>query len=230
MTQLIYMATNPLSLYLIKPKNVYLYKMWHQPLISLLVVNQSLLMNKGRLTFLKAYVCRTVSDDDVEVILDLKRAFEKPFAEVREQLQSIDIGCPHVHHAKLRGLDEGLESTEITKAGRPLPCASGMCGSKLRILRAASVHYPALRQLLHAVYVARKHHSNVAEIDNALLTNDYKTLCNFMCIEDCEDLIGETLKSENSDGPTEFSAEGLVNIENDVQVKYAQVLNSIKKS
>ena len=39
-----------------------------------------------------SYVCRTVSDDDVEVILDLKRAFEKPFAEVREQLQNIDMG------------------------------------------------------------------------------------------------------------------------------------------
>ena len=50
-----------------------------------------------------------MSDDDVEVILDLKRAFEKPFAEVREKLQNINIGCPHVHHAKLRGLDEGLE-------------------------------------------------------------------------------------------------------------------------
>ena len=61
-----------------------------------------------------SYVCRTVSDDDVKVILNLKSAFEKSFAEVREQLQNIDTGCPHVHHAKLRGMDEGLESTEIT--------------------------------------------------------------------------------------------------------------------
>ena len=47
-------------------------------------------MNTGRLTFLKVtYVCCTVSDDDVKVILDLKCAFEKPFAEVRKQLQSM---------------------------------------------------------------------------------------------------------------------------------------------
>ena len=31
-----------------------------------------------------SYVCRTVSDDDVGVILDLKRAFEKPITQVRE--------------------------------------------------------------------------------------------------------------------------------------------------
>ena len=44
-----------------------------------------------------SYVCRTVSDNDVEVILDLKHAF---FAEVSEQSQNIDIGCPHVHHLR----------------------------------------------------------------------------------------------------------------------------------
>ena len=44
-----------------------------------------------------------MSDDDVKVILDLKRAFEKPFTEVREQLQNIDTGCPHVHHVKPEG-------------------------------------------------------------------------------------------------------------------------------
>ena len=41
-----------------------------------------------------SYVCHTVSDNDVKVILDLKGAFEKPFTEIREQLQNIDIGCP----------------------------------------------------------------------------------------------------------------------------------------
>ena len=136
--------------------------------MSLLTVNPFLVINKGGHILLKAlhvhmYVCRRVSDNDVEVILDLKRAFEKPCAEVKEQLQNIDIGCPHVHHLKLRGMDEGLESTEITKADHPLPCASGMCSSKLRILRAASVHYPTLHKLLHAVYMARKHHSTVAQ-------------------------------------------------------------------
>ena len=60
-----------------------------------------------------------------------------------------------------------------------------MCGSKLRILLAASVHY----QALHAVYMARAHHSTVADIDNALCTYDHKTLCKLLCVEECEDLI-----------------------------------------
>ena len=176
-----------------------------------------------------SYACRTVSDEDVDVILDLKCAFEKPFSKIREQLQNIDIDCPHVHHLKPRGMGEGLETTEITKAGHPLPCVSGMCSSKIRILRAASVHYPALRKFLHAVYMARKHHSTVAEIDNALGTKDHKTLCNLMCIEECEQLIGESLRSENGDDCPEFSAEGLVNVENDVQIKYANIFEQYKQ-
>ena len=37
-----------------------------------------------------------------------------------------------------------------------------------------------------------------------------------------EDLIGESLKSENADKPSEFSAEGLVNVETDVQSEVRQ--------
>ena len=44
-------------------------------------------------------------------------------------------------------------------------------------------------------------------------------MISLMCIEECEGLIGETLKSENADRPPEFSAEGLVNVESNVQVK-----------
>ena len=101
------------------------------------------------------YACRTVSDDDVKVIPDLKHAFENPIPQIREELQNIDNGCPHVHHLKPRGMDDGLACTEISKLGHPLPCSSGMCNSKLRVLCAASVHYPDLRKLLHSVYMAK---------------------------------------------------------------------------
>ena len=73
-----------------------------------------------------------MSDDDVQVILDVKRAFEKPIAQVRERLQNLDEGCPYVHHLRPRGMDDGLACTEITKVGHPLPCSSGTCSSKLR--------------------------------------------------------------------------------------------------
>ena len=77
--------------------------------------------------------------------------------------------------------------------------------------------------------MARKYHSTVAEIDNALGTKDHKTLCNLMCIEECEQLIGESLRSENGDDCPEFSAEGLVNVENDVQIKYANIFEQYKQ-
>ena len=91
-----------------------------------------------------SYACHTVSDDDVKVILDLKHAFENPIAQIREGLQNIDNCCPHIHHLKPKGMDDGLASTEISKLSHPLPCSSGMCNSKLQVLCAASVHYPAL--------------------------------------------------------------------------------------
>ena len=175
------------------------------------------------------YVCRTVSDSDVEVILDLKKAFDKPITKVREELQNIDSGCPHTHHIRPSGMDESLACTEVTKAGHPLPCASGMCGSKLRILRAASVHYPALRKLLYAVYMARTHHGNVANIDNALCTYDYKTLCKLVCVEECEELITQSSKSEEPEKPLQYSSEGLVNAESQILVKYANVFEQYKE-
>ena len=54
MTQLIYMASNPLSLYLIKPKNVSVQNV--APTSDQFVSSE--LMNKGRLTFLKALHAR----------------------------------------------------------------------------------------------------------------------------------------------------------------------------
>ena len=81
-----------------------------------------------------SYACRTVSDDDVNIILHIKHSFDKPISQVREQLQNIDEGCPHIHHLKPRGMDDDLACTEITKLGHPLPCSSGMCSSKLRVL------------------------------------------------------------------------------------------------
>ena len=122
------------------------------------------------------------------------------------------------------------ESLEITKAGHPLHCASGMCNSKLRILRAASVHYPPLRKLLHAAYMARAHHSTVADIDNALCTYDHKTLSKLLCVEECEDLITpSSSRLEEVEKPPQYIAEGLVEVENEIQVKYANVFEQYKK-
>ena len=54
-------------------------------------------------------------------------------------------------------------------------------------------------------------------------------MCKFTRTEDCEDLIRESLKIQNTNEPTEFFAMGLVNVENNVQVKYANVFEQYKK-
>jgi len=107
-----------------------------------------------RYTFVIAYmnVAQLRSDQDTKFILDVKQAFTKPLAQVREMLHNIDNECSHINHLKSRGMEDDLVSIEIFKLGHPLPCSSSMCN---RGLWAASVHYPILRKLLHNMYIAR---------------------------------------------------------------------------
>ena len=82
---------------------------------------------------------------------------------------------------------------------------------------------------VHAVYMARTHHAIVADVDNALCTYDYKTLCKLMCVEECEDLITPSSKPEEAEKPQEYSAEGLVNVESQILIKYANVFEQYKE-
>ncbi len=53
--------------------------------------------------------------------------------------------------------------------GHPLVCSNdGGCRSTLRILRAASTHYPVLRNFLGHVHSAVRSHLRVYDIDKAL--------------------------------------------------------------
>jgi len=38
----------------------------------------------------------------VKMMLDMKKCLDEHIDEVREWLQSIDDGCPHLHHVKYR--------------------------------------------------------------------------------------------------------------------------------
>ena len=80
-------------------------------------------------------------------------------------------------------MDDGLTCTEITKAGHPLPCSSGTFNSRLWVLHAASVHYPALRKICYSAYMVRKCHDTVSKINCTLSTFDYKVLCDLMHIK-----------------------------------------------
>ena len=63
----------------------------------------------------------------------------------------------------------------MDREGHPLVCFNdGNCVSKLRILRAASTHYPLLRNFLHDA---------VTTIDNALCAADFHSLMEITKIE-----------------------------------------------
>ena len=111
--------------------------------------------------------CKPVSDAEVDAILELKAAFEMSLQDVRHALDSCDWGCPNGHYTRLIG------SNPIDLKGHPLVCSNdGGCQSKLRVLRAASTHFPVLRKLLRGVHSAITNHKCVFEIDKALCTGN----------------------------------------------------------
>ena len=82
--------------------------------------------------------CKPVTDTEVDAILTLKAAFEKPPQTVRHALDECDSGCPSGHYCKV------IEFSSVDLKGHPLVCSStsGGCQSQLRVLRAAATHIP----------------------------------------------------------------------------------------
>ena len=80
-----------------------------------------------------SYLCRTLNDNDVDTILNIKRCFQKPITELRQELCEIDHDCPHIHHVKPQYPDKAGD-VDLYKLGHPLLCATCSCHSKLRIL------------------------------------------------------------------------------------------------
>ena len=100
--------------------------------------------------------CKQLTDSEIKTIVELKAAFSKDVDEFRQILQNIDSGCPNKY--------------DVDKQGHPLICyeENSGCTSSLRILRAASPHYPKLRTFLRNVYDAMKFDRKITAIDVAL--------------------------------------------------------------
>ena len=108
--------------------------------------------------------CKPLTDSQIKTIEDLKEAFEEPVNKFRAVLKKIDTGCPNEHDPQ--------------KNGHPLACFEddSECTSKLRILRAASPHYPMLCTFLRNVYQAMNYDNTVSLIDQALSEGDVDAL------------------------------------------------------
>ena len=99
--------------------------------------------------------CKPLTIAEVNAIVLLKEEFQKPMKEVLHTLQVCDDDCPNQHFSRSveasPNNDLFLDCNAIDRQGHPLVCFNdSKCFSKLRILRAASTHYPVLRNFLHA--------------------------------------------------------------------------------
>ena len=124
---------------------------------------------------------------------------------------------------------EFFKPAEVLKLGHPQPCTARTCQNKLRLLRAASVHYPLLRRLLENVYMARCCHNFVKSIDEALHTGTFNGLCKLNGINYMEliDEDAEMYLNEGKDKDTEallLSSAGLPHIETQLQLTHAATI------
>ena len=128
--------------------------------------------------------CKQLTESEIKTIVELKEAFSKDVDDFRQILQDVDSGCPHKH--------------EADKQGHPLICygENSGCTSSLRILRAASPHYPKLRTFLRNVYDAMKFDRKITAIDVALTDNDIDTLIKITTRDEDEVNISKILSSE----------------------------------
>ena len=115
--------------------------------------------------------CKPLTDSEVNAILSFRAAFDRSVEEARQALAKCDFGCPYLHYTKCREFllpdfvhCVGFSPVELK--GHPIACHTGdSCRSTLRILRAASTHFPLFRKFLpYAVSC----HNVVHDINNAI--------------------------------------------------------------
>ena len=146
-----------------------------------------------------------------------------------------DNGCPNAHSSKSFEIspnnDIYLDCYAVDCEGHPLVCFNDSnCVSKLRILRAASTHYPLLRNFLHALYNAIKSNVHVTTIDNALCTGDFHSLMEITKIEGFDSLLKYESRYEQ---PTDIVVANSMlrnpNLESHFLITHAKIIKDFEK-
>ncbi len=176
--------------------------------------------------------CKPLTKAEIDAIVAFKEAFEKPMQDVRLALDSCDEGCPNQHYAKVVDIYNAEFST-VDRIGHPLVCSNdGGCQSVLRILRAASTHYPVLRNFLHHVNTGIRCHMLVFDIDKALRAGDFHTLMEITKMVDFEAVLSNDVQSSFehcTDGVTADSVLRQPNLESQLQITHAHVITQLEK-
>ena len=174
--------------------------------------------------------CRTFDSEDKQIIIDLKNEFsDDSIEDVRDVLQTVDDGCDHGHYCKFsdRLVDTEEEASDESsglnppeeKKGHPLPCSSDCCTSRLRILRAAAVHYPVLRTMLSNIYRTRRSHNGIRDIESGLSEGSISSLKNILKVQDLSELLDE--EDSSTTGAESFSTS-----ESHLEVEFAAIIEA----
>ena len=177
--------------------------------------------------------CKPLSESEVASILGLKSGFEESMLDVRKLLDRCD-NCPNNHYSKAiftpdEDPDSGLvHHSSVERMGHSLICFTGNeCQSKLRILRAASTHYPVLRSFLRSVYSALNSHKCVAHLDESLSGGDFKSLMRVIEV-DFESLFSNQVQTSHE----LFNSDAVLrrpDLEKYIQIKHAKLMAVYKK-
>ena len=90
------------------------------------------------------------------------------------------------------------------------------------MLRAGTVHYPALRPLLNNIYRARRTDNDIREIESSLSKGSICSLKNKLNLQDLSELLDDELLDDDHLSTTE--SESLSTSESHLEVKFAGII------
>ena len=169
------------------------------------------------------------SKAEVSAIVELKDSFDKPMIELRQDLDMCDSGCPNQHYTRVE--IRRFKHYSVERQGHPLICSIDTgCSSKLRILRAASAHFPVLRALQRNLYSALSSHKCIASLDEALSAGDFQALLAITKTDGFEGLFdgnGVTAKNQECDHQTNFA--GAAFSDTPLEILHADLISAYEK-
>ena len=174
--------------------------------------------------------CRQPSQEEIEVICTTKSLFKMSLDKIRQGLDKIDRGCTLVQQAQATISDtpDNGEQPRVSELhGHPISCEMLSCTCPLRVIRAASTHYPMLRRYLWLLYSVRKHHRAVARIDKALSSGNVQEVVHTLGFADLSLVFSED-GSEDAVFVEDHSVPGLGSIENYLLISNADVIAELQ--
>ena len=168
--------------------------------------------------------CKLTSEEAALVLRRTKSLFQMSIEDLRAGLNGLDSGCSHVHTDITLKLHSGF----IEQLGHPIYCELPECSSPLRVIRAATPHFPVLKTFTRLLYKARKCHMTILASDSALSCGNIDELIPFLGLKaKFSDLFSED-GVEHAVVSEEHSSSGLGCIERDLKVTHADLIAELQ--